>query len=39
MQGDFSGMVKGEQHGTRSDLYSRFKTRNYSVLYLIGLDD
>lgn len=30
MQGDFIGMVKGEQRGTRSDLYSRFKTRNYS---------
>ncbi len=26
MQGDFSGMVKGEQHGTASDLYAQFQT-------------
>ena len=39
MQGDFKGMEKEERHGTGSDLHPRFKTRNYRVLYLIGLDD
>jgi hypothetical protein len=39
MQGVSKGTEKEERQGTGSDLYPRFKTRNYRVLYLIGLDD
>lgn len=32
MQGVSKGTEKEEPHGTASDFYSRFKTKNYRVL-------